>query len=102
MTVPNCSIHLAGNHLDESIRQAQAFQHVRKTEGANVCPSGWHPGDPVLKQGPDPGFEVFDGFLIHAAAAAGKVKGQVGVCAVGVEGVLHPGRAVLAVVLRAE
>jgi alkyl hydroperoxide reductase subunit AhpC len=42
-----------GRHLDETIRQVQAFQHVRKTKGAEVCPSGWHPGDPVLKPGPD-------------------------------------------------
>ena len=42
-----------GRHLDETVRQVQAFQHVRKTKGAEVTPSGWHPGDPVLKPGPD-------------------------------------------------
>lgn len=42
-----------GRHLVETIRQVQAFQHVRKTKGAEVCPSGWHPGDTVLKPGPD-------------------------------------------------
>jgi len=42
-----------GRKVDESIRQLQAFQHVRKTQGAEVCPAGWEPGQPVLKVGPE-------------------------------------------------
>ena len=42
-----------GRNVDELVRQVQAFQHVRKTGGKEVCPSGWQPGNPVLKPGPD-------------------------------------------------
>ena len=42
-----------GREVSESIRQVQAFQHVRKTRGAEVCPAGWKPGQPTLKVGPD-------------------------------------------------
>ena len=42
-----------GRKVAEAIRQIQAFQHVRKTKGAEVCPSGWEPGGKVLKPGPD-------------------------------------------------
>jgi peroxiredoxin (alkyl hydroperoxide reductase subunit C) len=39
-----------GRNPAELVRQLQAFQHVRAT--GEVCPSGWHPGDPTLKPGP--------------------------------------------------
>ena len=42
-----------GRNLDETIRQIQAFQLVRKTGGAEATPSGWEPGKPTLKPGPD-------------------------------------------------
>lgn len=42
-----------GRKVAESIRQLHAFQHVRKTNGAEVCPAGWEPGDPALKVGPE-------------------------------------------------
>ena len=42
-----------GRRLAETIRQLQAFQHVRKTKGAEVCPADWEPGKTVLKPGPD-------------------------------------------------
>ena len=42
-----------GRKVTESIRQLQAFQHVRETKGAEVCPAGWEPGQPILKVGPD-------------------------------------------------
>ncbi len=42
-----------GRNVMESIRQIQAFQHVRKTKGAEATPSGWKPGKPTLKPGPD-------------------------------------------------
>jgi len=40
-----------GRNVEETIRQVQAFQHVRET--GEVMPSGWTPGKPTLKPGPD-------------------------------------------------
>jgi peroxiredoxin (alkyl hydroperoxide reductase subunit C) len=42
-----------GRNVSELVRQVQAFQHVRATEGAEATPSGWVPGKPTLKPGPD-------------------------------------------------
>jgi alkyl hydroperoxide reductase subunit AhpC len=42
-----------GRKVAESIRQVQAFQHVRKTMGAEATPAGWEPGKSTLKVGPD-------------------------------------------------
>ena len=42
-----------GRHVAETIRQIQAFQHVRQTNGAEATPSGWKPGKTTLKPGPD-------------------------------------------------
>jgi alkyl hydroperoxide reductase subunit AhpC len=42
-----------GRRLAETIRQIQAFQHVRKTQGKEATPAGWAPGDATLKPGPD-------------------------------------------------
>lgn len=42
-----------GRKLDEAIRQIKAFQHVRKTKGAEATPAGWEPGKKTLKPGPD-------------------------------------------------
>jgi len=42
-----------GRNPDELIRQIQAFQHVRASAGAEATPSGWTPGQPALKVGPD-------------------------------------------------
>jgi peroxiredoxin (alkyl hydroperoxide reductase subunit C) len=42
-----------GRNVAETIRQVQAFQHVRETKGAEATPSGWRPGKPTLKPGPD-------------------------------------------------
>ena len=41
-----------GRNVDELIRQVQAFQHVRATDGAEATPSGWVPGKPTLRPGP--------------------------------------------------
>ena len=41
-----------GRRLDETIRQIKAFQHVRETDGAEVTPAGWEPGQVTLKPGP--------------------------------------------------
>jgi MOSC domain-containing protein YiiM len=40
-----------GRNIAEFIRQVKAFQHVRAT--GEVMPSGWQPGKPTLKPGPD-------------------------------------------------
>jgi peroxiredoxin (alkyl hydroperoxide reductase subunit C) len=40
-----------GRNVTELIRQIKAFQHVQAT--GEVMPSGWHPGKPTLKPGPD-------------------------------------------------
>jgi alkyl hydroperoxide reductase subunit AhpC len=40
-----------GRNIVEFIRQVKAYQHVRQT--GEVAPSGWQPGKPTLKPGPD-------------------------------------------------
>ena len=40
-----------GRSVGELFRQVQAFQHVAAT--GEVTPSGWTPGKPTLKPGPD-------------------------------------------------
>lgn len=42
-----------GRNLDETFRQIQAFQLVRESGGTEATPSGWEPGKPTLKPGPD-------------------------------------------------
>ena len=42
-----------GRNVQESIRQIQAFQLVRDSKGTEATPSGWKPGKPTLKPGPD-------------------------------------------------
>ena len=42
-----------GRNVSELLRQIHAFQLVRKTKGAEATPSGWQPGRPTLKPGPD-------------------------------------------------
>ena len=42
-----------GRKFAESVRQVQAFQHVRKSKGTEATPAGWEPGKPTLKPGPD-------------------------------------------------
>ncbi len=41
-----------GRRLAETIRQVQAFQHVRASKGTEATPAGWEPGKPTLKPGP--------------------------------------------------
>lgn len=41
-----------GRNVNESIRQIQAFQHVRESGGTEATPSGWKPGKKTLKPGP--------------------------------------------------
>jgi len=40
-----------GRNVSELLRQVKAFQHVVAT--GEVTPSGWQPGRPTLKPGPD-------------------------------------------------
>lgn len=40
-----------GRNVAELVRQVKAFQHVRNT--GEVTPSGWQPGKPALKPGPN-------------------------------------------------
>ena len=42
-----------GRNVTEALRQIQAYQLVRETEGAEVTPSGWQPGHKTLKPGID-------------------------------------------------
>ncbi len=42
-----------GRNVSESIRQVQAFQLVRESNGTEATPSGWRPGKPTLKPGVD-------------------------------------------------
>lgn len=42
-----------GRKIGETIRQIHAFQHVRKTKGAEACPAEWEPGEKTLQPGPD-------------------------------------------------
>ncbi len=39
-----------GRNVAELLRQVKAFQHVRQT--GEATPSGWQPGKPTLKPGP--------------------------------------------------
>jgi len=41
-----------GRNVDETFRQIQAFQLVRKSKGTEATPSGWTPGKPVLNPSP--------------------------------------------------
>jgi len=41
-----------GRNVSALIRQVQAFQHVRASNGTAATPSGWAPGKPILKPGP--------------------------------------------------
>jgi alkyl hydroperoxide reductase subunit AhpC len=42
-----------GRNPEETVRQVQAFQLVRASGGKEATPSGWTPGKPTLKPGPD-------------------------------------------------
>ncbi|MDP1706428.1 MAG: redoxin domain-containing protein [bacterium] len=41
-----------GRNISETLRKLQAAQFVREHKD-NVCPANWHPGETVLKPGPD-------------------------------------------------
>jgi alkyl hydroperoxide reductase subunit AhpC len=56
-----------GRNVSELIRQVKAFQHVRNTKGAEATPSGWQPGKPTLKPGPDLVGNVWDVWKVESA-----------------------------------
>jgi peroxiredoxin (alkyl hydroperoxide reductase subunit C) len=41
-----------GRRIAETVRQVQAYQVVRASQGAEATPAGWMPGDPTLRPGP--------------------------------------------------
>ncbi len=42
-----------GRNVSETLRQVQAFQLVRQSQGTEATPSGWRPGKKTLKPGID-------------------------------------------------
>ncbi len=42
-----------GRNFNETIRQLQAFQHVRKSKDTEAPPAGWKPGKRTLTPGPN-------------------------------------------------
>jgi peroxiredoxin (alkyl hydroperoxide reductase subunit C) len=56
-----------GRNVNESIRQIQAFQLVRKTKGAEATPSGWRPGKKTLKPGIDLVGKVWEEWKVSEA-----------------------------------
>ncbi|THB78659.1 MAG: alkyl hydroperoxide reductase [Desulfobacteraceae bacterium] len=42
-----------GRNVGETLRQIQAYQLVRESEGSQATPSGWRPGKQTLSPGPD-------------------------------------------------
>ena len=42
-----------GRKFGETVRQIQAYQHVRNSKGTEATPAGWEPGQPTLTPGPD-------------------------------------------------
>ena len=42
-----------GRNVSETIRQIQAYQHVRNSKCTEATPSDWRPGKATLKPGPD-------------------------------------------------
>lgn len=54
-----------GRNVSELIRQVQAFQHVRKT--GEATPSGWQPGKPTLKPGPELAGKVWKAWKVEHA-----------------------------------
>jgi len=56
-----------GRNVSELIRQIQAFQHVRKTNGDEATPSGWAPGKPTIKPGPDLVGNVWEAWKVEEA-----------------------------------
>ena len=56
-----------GRNVEESLRQIRAFQLVRETNGGEATPSGWRPGKPTLKPGPDLVGKVWEVWTVDKA-----------------------------------
>jgi len=56
-----------GRNVNETLRQLQAFQLVRNTNGAEATPSGWKPGKTTLKPGIDLVGKVWEAWKVSEA-----------------------------------
>jgi len=56
-----------GRNVNETLRQIQAFQLVRKTKGGEATPSGWKPGKMTLKPGPELVGKVWEVWTVDKA-----------------------------------
>ncbi len=56
-----------GRNVSETLRQIQAFQLVRNTNGGEVAPSGWRPGKQTLKPGVDLVGKVWEKWKVSMA-----------------------------------
>lgn len=56
-----------GRNVSETLRQIQAFQLVRETQGGEATPSGWKPGKTTLNPGPDLVGKVWDNWTVDQA-----------------------------------
>ncbi len=56
-----------GRNVSETLRQIQAFQHVRASKGTQATPSGWRPGKPVLQPNPDLVGKVWENWKVSSA-----------------------------------
>jgi alkyl hydroperoxide reductase subunit AhpC len=56
-----------GRNVSELFRQVQAFQLVREGKGSEATPSGWQPGKPTLKPGPDLVGKVWEAWKVENA-----------------------------------
>jgi peroxiredoxin (alkyl hydroperoxide reductase subunit C) len=56
-----------GRNVSETLRQIQAFQLVRESEGAEATPSGWQPGKQTLNPGPDLVGRVWEAWKVEEA-----------------------------------
>lgn len=56
-----------GRNVNETLRQIQAFQLVRESKGGEATPSGWQPGKPTLKPGPDLVGKVWEAWKVEQA-----------------------------------
>lgn len=56
-----------GRNIDESLRQVQALQCVRRSNGTEATPSGWRPGKMTLKPGPELVGNVWKEWKTHMA-----------------------------------
>ena len=56
-----------GRNVNETFRQIQAYQLVRKSKGSEATPSGWKPGKETLKPGPNLVGKVWEVWKIDQA-----------------------------------